>query len=604
MCGFIAFVTSDPVPDAAINASLLRLARRGPDAEGRWQEEGVVFGHRRLAILDLDARSSQPMTSRCGRYVIAFNGEIYNFRALRRELEQGGSVFRTDSDTEVLLELYVRTGARMLRRLQGMFAFVIWDTIRREAFAARDPYGIKPLYVGASSRGVVLSSQVKAIVATGLVDTAPDPIGQAGFWMLGSVPEPYTWFRNIRSIPSGNWVLIQDGKVREQRIWHDIGSAWREAETTPINASEANVRSIVRAALNDSVDRHLESDVPIGVFLSGGIDSGTLAGLMLERGARELLGVTICYSEFEGMHEDETNAAAQIARHYGIRHHVRLVTKEEFLADLPRILSAMDQPTIDGVNTWYASKAIAEQGLKVVVSGVGGDELFLGYDSFRHLPRLLALQGVVDAIPGLPMLAEVACRIQARRSGNDRWRNTLKWLRQGPGGAWWLRRSVHTPEAVLFLGDQALSRSGKKSSLARTSELMEALSDFTPKKWMECIAGDLAAQPELALGQIESTAYLRNQLLRDSDWASMDHSVELRTPLVDSYLLEQLRPLLQQFPRFSGKSLLALAPARPLPAAILRRRKTGFGIPIRQWHRSIVGPGESWQQTVAKYASQ
>lgn len=566
MCGLIAAFSrsGDFLPD--INPSLHRMRARGPDGEGLWQEDAVILGHRRLAILDLDPRAAQPMHSACGRYVIVFNGEIYNFRALRKQLEAGGASFRTTSDTEVILTLFATEGPAMLDKLHGMFALVIWDRHTRRAFAARDPYGIKPLYIASVTGGVLLGSQVKALRATGLVSDAPDPRGQAGFWMLGSVPEPHTWYRDIRALPAGHFAWIESGRVAEAVCWHDIGKAWREAPVCVLPDEE--VRQQVQSALRESVARHLVADVPVAVFLSGGIDSGALAGLMVDAGARELVGVTIAYDEFAGCHEDEEPVAAAIAAHYGIQHHVRKVCREEFLADVPRIMEAMDQPSIDGINTWYASKAVAELGLKVVVSGVGGDELFQGYESFRQLPRLVAQWKLASSIPGMKSAGRLAGRLQAKRTGNQRWRHAADWAKT-ISDAWWLRRSVCAPEELKGLMGHELAAA--------------ALAEFSPEQWVHHMTGPLATDHRLALGQIESMTYMRNQLLRDSDWASMDHSVELRTPLVDAYLLEQLGPLLANFSRFQKKSLLARAPELPLPQSIIERRKTGFGIPIGRW---------------------
>lgn len=566
MCGLFGAFSRAAIPREPCRLALDRMVRRGPDGAGEWWEEGVHLGHRRLAILDLETRAAQPMHSACGRYVIVFNGEIYNFRVLRRGLESQGLTFQTTSDTEVILALFGTEGEAMLPRLHGMFAFVIWDRVRRRAFAARDPYGIKPLYLGTTAVGVLFASQVKALLATGLVSREPDPHGQAGFWMLGSVPEPDTWYRAIRALPAGHCVWVEDGRVGASRCWHSIGSAWRSAARTTVPLAEIPER--VRAALRESVARHLVADVPVGVFLSGGIDSGAVAGLMVEAGARDLQGVTIAYDEFRGRHEDEAPVAARIAAHYGIRHHVRRVTREEFLADLPRILAAMDQPSIDGINTWYASKAVAELGLKVVVSGVGGDELFLGYGSFRQLPRLVNYWSRLARLPGVMAVARLAAEARARRTGNGRWRYAPQWART-LSGAWWLRRSVSSPDAL--------------SELMGAAGAAEGLREFAAETWVEAMTGPLAGDRSLALAQIESMTYLRNQLLRDSDWASMDHSVELRTPLVDAWLLQQVQPYLRCFSAFPGKSLLASAPAKALPREVIERRKTGFGIPVNRW---------------------
>ena len=350
------------------------------------------------------------------------------------------------------------------------------------------------------------------------------------------------------------------------------------------------VRELTRAALRESVAAHLVADVPVGVFLSGGIDSGALAGLMVEAGARDLQGITIAYDEFAGTHDDEAPLAATLAAHYGIAHHVRRVTRDEFAEDLPRILDAMDQPSVDGINTWYASKAVAELGLKVVVSGVGGDELFQGYESFRQLPRLVSRWGAASRIPGAMPLARVAMGLQAARSGNPRWRYLPDWART-MAGAWFLRRSVFSPDELPALMGQDLAA--------------EALHGFCPKNWVDRSSGILATDGALAVGQIESTTYLRNQLLRDSDWASMDHSVELRTPLVDAWLLRDVSPALGAFGQFPNKRLLAEAPAKALPEALINRSKTGFGIPVQRWLNDL-GRGEAsggsrgWAREVAR----
>ena len=573
MCGIIAAfggVGGSPITEDAAGRALARMARRGPDAEGRWRDDasGAFLGHRRLAILDLDERSTQPMHSSCGRYVIAFNGEIYNFQSLRIGLESRGVRFRTASDTEVILEMFAAHGEGMLPKLRGMFAFVIWDTLAKRAFAARDPYGIKPLYIASVAGGTIVASQVKALLATGLVSREPDLRGQLGFWMLGSVPEPHTWFRDIQALPPGHCAWIEHGRVSAQRCWHDIGDQWRSAGAgAEPAAARADVQRQVAAALRESIASHLVSDVPVGVFLSGGIDSGSVAGLMVEAGCRNLHGVTIAYEEYSGTGEDEQPAAALTANHYGIHHHVRRVGRAEFLADLPRILDAMDQPSVDGINTWYASKAVAERGLRVVLSGTGGDELFLGYSLFEELPKLVRVWSAVNHLAGSGLAAKVGSRLLERVSSNARWRHAPDWLRS-ISGAWWLRRSSLAPESLPAHVREA----------AR-----ELLSAFDAATWVHAMAGELPRDHTLALAQIESTTYLRNQLLRDSDWASMDHSVELRTPLVDAHLLAQVSPHLRQFGDFPKKSLLAQAPSRPIPAAVQNKAKTGFGIPVYTW---------------------
>lgn len=577
--------------DEAVRAMCARMQLRGPDDNGFWHGDGVCLGHQRLAILDLDHRAAQPMVSANGRYVVVYNGEIYNFRELRTDLEAAGAQLHTASDTEVLLELFDRYGLAMLPKLRGMFAFVIWDNVARCAFAARDPYGIKPLYLAKTQGGWLFASQVKALLASGMVDTSCDPQGQAGFWLLGSVPEPHTWYRDIRAVPPGSWCRIDtELRLDGPHTWFDIGDVFRDAPECHATVAEAQAH--VRNAVLESVRMHLVADVPVGVFLSGGIDSGSLAALMRDAGTHDIQGITIAFREFAGTDQDESPVAAQIAQQYGIRHHVRTVTRTEFETDLPRILDAMDQPTIDGINTWYASKAVAELGLKVVVSGVGGDELFHGYSTFRDLPTLVSRWRRVSRIPGSRAAAGVLASLQARRSGNPRWR----WFTRTAGsvnGAYWLRRGLFSPDQLPDLMGAAAAK--------------ECEDTLNPAALMQSIAGELAADPAAAVGQLESMAYLRNQLLRDSDWASMDHSVELRTPLVDASLLRELVPLLRGFGRLHGKALLARSPSTPLADDIVHRSKTGFGIPVERWLREATrelqfeGGSRGWAHNVATH---
>lgn len=554
--------------DAPVRRMCARMRARGPDAEDVLvdQSAGVSLGHRRLSILDLDPRADQPMASADGRYLIVYNGEIYNFRELREQAHAEGLRFRTRSDTEVLLELFARDGEAVLARLRGMFAFVVWDRHAHRVFLARDPYGIKPLYVARAHDGWLFASQVKALLASGVVSSEPDPDGQAGFWLLGSVPEPRTWFRDISQLPAGHCTWITRDGLQPSRSYWDVGDAWRDAPPGDVDDNDA--RQTARDALRASIRAHLVSDVPVGVFLSGGIDSGSLAALMTEAGVTSPKGVTIAFDEFSGTHDDEVPVAAELARRYGIEHRVRRIGRGEFERDLPQILDAMDQPSVDGINSWYASKAVSELGLKVVVSGVGGDELFQGYSSFSELPLLVRRWRAASRIPGVRAVAELAMELQARRTANPRWR-LLPELASTVHGAWFLRRGVASPgELPALMGSELAEQAG---------------ATLDPVGLVQMMTGALPADPRLALGQIESMTYLRNQLLRDSDWASMAHGVELRTPLVDAWLLRDLQPILGAMPRFPFKRLLALAPDVPLEDALIERRKTGFGTPVSAW---------------------
>lgn len=412
MCGIAGLVvparesTDERAHIQPVRRMIRRMDARGPDAEGLWTGPGVVLGHKRLAIIDLDPRSNQPMTFANDRYVLVFNGEIYNYRELKAELESQGELFHTTSDSEVILALYQRMGEKMLPRLRGMFAFAIWNTQSRELFLARDPYGIKPLYYAQTPKGVLFASQVKALLASELVSPEIEPAGVAGFYLWGSVPEPWTTFKSVHSLPAGSWMTIRSSVPSAPVQWEDIGDAWGREQ---IALGERDLQEQVRTAITDSISAHLVADVPVSVFLSGGIDSGTIAGVLSELGAT-VEGVTIAFNEFADGEKDEAPVAAELAKHYGLKHHVRYVTRSEFDDDIPRFMEAMDQPTIDGVNTWFASKAVAERGYKVVLSGVGGDELFYGYGLTREIPRRLSLARGVAQFPGGRALVKTAIK--------------------------------------------------------------------------------------------------------------------------------------------------------------------------------------------------
>jgi asparagine synthase (glutamine-hydrolysing) len=337
----------------------------------------------------------------------------------------------------------------------------------------------------------------------------------------------------------------------------------------------------VSDSISESVRAHLVSDVPVGVFLSGGIDSSAVAGHMVESfPAGGLTGITVEFKEFSGSRLDEAPVAKRVAAYYGISQVTRRVEGREFFDDLPRILSAMDQPTIDGINTWYASKAAAESGLKVVMSGIGGDELFQGYSIFSDAARLLRFRKL------FPMAAQIISFLgymQYRRTGLKKWLS-VEAMTRDPMSLWLLKRSL--PDIIDVTADFK-------------QELFDWLARISAENWEVSQNPDsLIGDARLLLGLIESKTYLRNQLLRDGDWASMDHGVELRTPLVDIRLLESLVPYIAQFERFGNKSLLSNSPSKVVPGFVTCRKKTGFSIPIDKWVRSAHELPGRWQAIV------
>lgn len=589
MCGiagiFAYHYAAPPVDRDELRAVRDVMAARGPDGSGEWfADDGrVAFGHRRLSIIDLSERAAQPMASDDGNEVVIFNGEIYNFRALRDELAAKGHRFRSHSDTEVLLHLYETEGERMLGRLRGMFALAIWDRRKGALLLARDPYGIKPLYYADDGWTLRFASQVKALLASPRVSRLPEPAGVAGFYLFGSVPEPYTLYREVRSVPAGSWTWVSGTGPGPASAFYSLARAWdRGAPTRP--ASDAALRETVRAAVLDSVRHHLVSDVPVGAFLSAGIDSGALVGLMKDAGQADVETVTLAFREFEGTPDDESRLAALVAAGQGVRHTIRTVSEEEFREDLPRILAAMDQPTTDGVNTWFVSKAAHEAGLKVAVSGVGGDELFGGYSQFRDVPRYVRLLWLPAHVPGLGALAEqvqsafapLFPRLHPKAAGLVRYGGTYP-------GAWLLRRGLFLPHELAGILGADMAREG----LRRLDPLRHIAAGLDLEGGASNGRRAVRLSPFGTVAALDATFYLRNVLLRDTDWASMAHSLEVRTPLVDRVVLETLAPVLQSVTGIDRKQVLAAAPGRPLPAGVLHRAKTGFSTPVSAWQRRL-----------------
>jgi asparagine synthase (glutamine-hydrolysing) len=575
MCG-IAGIYAYRDAGAKVDLSELRsmrdhMQRRGPDASGDWlsADQRVGLAHRRLAIIDLSDRGAQPMHTRDERLHITFNGEIYNYRALRGELERKGVRFESHSDTEVLLHLYRERGADMLHALRGMYAFALWDAAERCMLLARDPYGIKPLYYSTHAGCLRFASQVKAILAGGRVPRTPDSAGSVGFHLWGFVPEPFTSCATISALPAGTSLTVNEHGVQPLRRHFSIAYALQRACEDPA-ADSSDVQALVQRAVRESVAAHMIADVPVSAFLSAGIDSGALAGLMSEQGS-SIHAITLAFTEFMGTLDDEAVDATEVARHYGLIHRVRRVDEAEFQRDLPAILDAMDQPTIDGLNTWFVSKATAELGLKVAVSGVGGDELFGGYPSFQQVPRLARLLAIARSAPGLgratrKLLAPVIDKlpyVHPKVAGTLEYGSSVT-------GAYWLKRGLFMPWEL--------------SSVLPEDWVHDGLARLAPEAQLHALLDPTPREPWAQVAALEASSYMRNQLLRDTDWASMAHSLEVRTPLVDHVLLTKLMAaIVHDDHTRSSKHWLASSPRKRLPQRLLQRKKTGFRTPIDRW---------------------
>jgi asparagine synthase (glutamine-hydrolysing) len=512
------------------------------------------------------------MTSADGRYVIIFNGEIYNYKELRKELEQQGYRFRTHSDTEVLLYCYAAYGTAMLPKLRGMFAVAIWNTQKRSLFLARDPYGIKPLYYVNDSWTFRFASQVKALLASPKVSRDPEPAGLVGFFLLGSVPEPFTLHQEIRALPAGHSMMVTDIGPCEPQRYFSISEIYAKARKNKMVFSHEERKQHIHKALLETVRYHFVSDVPVGIFLSSGMDSAAILTLAAEEKISNVQTLTLVFDEYRGKPEDELPLAQEMSRRYGARQHVCLLTRQEFEHNLPHLFSSMDQPTIDGVNTYFISKAAHSAGFKVALSGVGGDEIFGGYASFRDVP-------LWNKIFRLPALLPFAGKIMEGFYQHffARWKifhpKLSGMLRYGGSmaGAYFLKRGLFMPWELTKIMDQDIAKQG----LSRLKLVEQIHQSLRPDP-----GSDFAR-----VAALESSWYLKNQLLRDADWAGMAHSLEIRTPYVDSFFLNEMAPVLPtKFSRY--KEPLIQAMGASLPFSFISRKKTGFAVPISIWMQS------------------
>jgi asparagine synthase (glutamine-hydrolysing) len=578
MCGLngvFSYRSSAPPPDEAeARRTCDAQHRRGPDGEGLWASPGgrTVLAHRRLSIIDLSERGHQPMHSADGRYTIVYNGEIYNYPELREAALASGRTLASDSDTEILLHLFDDRGPDMLQVLRGMFAFAIWDERDQSLFVARDPFGIKPLYYSDQDGAFRFASQVRGLMAGGAIDRTPDPAGVVGFLLLGSVPEPFTWFERVSSLPAGHYLTVSAAGASAPQRYADPARALHQAIGRSVSHAEAMCTGT--EAIRQSVRAHLLADVPVGLFLSGGIDSAAILGIASDFQSGPIRSITLGFREFEGTHEDEAPLAARLAEYYDADHEVRWVDHDEFLADLDLLFDAMDQPSIDGINTWFVAKAAASAGLKVAMSGIGGDEMLGGYSSFSNVPNWHSRFRLISSLPALAPMLERGLRAAMPRLTREKPKMTGLFRHADTlGGTYFVARSLRMPEALPPGLDPEF--------------IAEGLRRLDLKRRMNAPLDPKPGSAQAAVTLLELAFYARNQLLRDADWAGMAHSVEIRTPLLDFALFKALGPLIGHLRPSEGKQLLADAPGKPLPDWLRFRSKTGFNIPYGKWMREI-----------------
>lgn len=546
--------------------ALAALRHRGPDGEGTYRGRAAGSGdtscllvHARLAILDLSEAGRQPMSTPDGRYTMTFNGEVYNFAEVRRELEAAGERFTSTGDTEVLLRAYARWGAACIPRFRGMFALAIWDEIEGTLFLARDRLGIKPLYHRVTHEGIAFASEVRALLASGTAERKLSTEGLRGYLETGSVQDPDTLVEGVFNLLPGHHLTWTKSGVRAEKYW-SIPPPSRDLVTDPREAAQ-----LMGQELETAVRLRLISDVPVGVFLSGGYDSSAIALLAARAASGPLMTFNVA---FDVASLDESRFARQVAEKLGARHEEIRLSSADVLPAIEPALAAQDQPSADGINTWVVSRAVRQTGLKVALSGLGGDEVYAGYRNFRSFGRVLAGGRGARAVPSV-----LRAQAEKRLSGfgvPTRVRKALLLASAGgdPQRSYGALRGMFSPAEVDRLMRGGL---GEERRLGNPRpEIEDAVNLYS---------------------RMELEGYLRNTLLRDADQMSMAHALEVRVPLIDHALVETA---------FRVSGMAKIAPGRQKPLLVdgvpgladlvAGRPKMGFVLPFESWFRGPLRP--------------
>lgn len=542
------------------------LAHRGPDNDGIWSKDNVTLGHRRLSIIDLSPEGNQPFLSEDKRYVIVYNGELYNYRDLKLQLQQAAHgtsqkpyFFKTNSDTEVILAAYIRWGNQCLQLFSGMFAFTIYDTVDKKIFIARDRIGVKPLYYYYDENVFTFSSEIRPIIHSGIKQFQLNTEVLGEYFMFQTVLAPNTIIKGIKMLMPGHYIELKEGKA-EVTKYYSVNTISNITE----GFSYDQICTKINELLAHSVQQRLVADVPFGAFLSGGIDSSAIVGLMSKVSSEKIQTFNISFDESEF---SESKYARLIANKFNTTHHEIKLSPEDFLKQLPEALSAIDHPSGDGPNTFIVSKATKQAGVTMALSGIGGDELFAGYDVFKRMADLQK-KSWLNALPQLVRKtgAEIIRRRKKSVSGNK-----IAELLSQPSinfnSAYPLNRSVFTQKEL--------------SALLKNVNALDQINQIVAN--VPQIKDHLLS----AVSICEISTYLQNTLLRDTDQMSMAVALEVREPFLDYKLIEFVLSVSDEF-KFphTPKKLLIDSLGDILPSEIVNRPKMGFTLPWKDWMKN------------------
>jgi asparagine synthase (glutamine-hydrolysing) len=547
IAGQISLNTNADEKRNIISKMCLAMQHGGPDGEGLFlsDKNSICFGHRRLALIDLSPEADQPMTDVTGNYTITFNGEIYNYPELKIELQHLGYQFKNHSDTEVILAAYAHWGTAAFHRFNGMFAFALFDKHLQNVFLVRDESGMKPLYYHVKNRELLFASEIRAFRKIGFNQNHPD--WKILFLAFGFIPEPATILDQILMLPKASYL---EWNVTAET--YHINNYLQPKTTTPIlNLEEAKQQ--IRQKLHAAVSRNLIADAPIGVFLSGGIDSGIIA---LEASTVKGSNLHTLSLTFDDADYDESKYQQTLVKKIGSNHHHFNVTNTDFNEQAETILQAMDQPSADGINTWFVSNLAKKQGLKAVLSGLGGDELLGGYPSFKRINLLKKLR---TFLPESPLKLFQQSPVEAYQK--------LAYLSLHSDLGYYLAlRGYFAPQQIAAILNIPVKEVWAKVSQFKYPTISEK-------------------DNNLFVANLEQDLYMKNQLLRDTDAMSMQHGIEIRIPFLDTEFLTCVNSINNniRFDQQPAKGLLIKSYQDLLPEEIWNRKKMGFSFPLQKW---------------------
>ena len=545
MCGILGKVSNSKIDKYNFNNDLSLLNHRGPDSRGTFFNDNIALGHTRLSIIDLSECGHQPMEDQNENYVIIYNGEIYNFKSIRNELISKGYTFKSKSDTEVILNGYIEFKEKIVNKLEGMFSLCMLNKRNHEVFLARDRMGIKPLYYYNDGKSFAFSSEIRPLKK---YSSGVNAEAKILFLALGSVPEPLTTYNDIYSFPKGHFGFFKNGNFK-------ISKYAQEKYLPKIKSDYQNIVFNTKNYLHKSIKNHLISDAPIGTFLSGGLDSSAITCIAAQY-KRDLVTLSLDFNE---RNLSERYYQDLIVKKYNTSHNRIIIDEKKFIDNIQNFVSSMDQPTVDGLNSYFVSLAASESGLKAVLSGVGGDEIFYGYSTFKNAKRIEILKYIPDYIIKMLSRRKKLKKLEYLEIKKD----IFKYLSL---------RTVFTPSEIA----QNLNCD------------LEYVKSIIVQNINEYKTNQLSLDDKTSLFELDM--YMKNQLLRDTDVFGMAHSLEIRVPFLDKELVEyvlRIDPQLK-FKNNINKSLLADSVKDLVPSEIINRKKMGFELPFKYWFKNNI----------------